>query len=68
MLLFCAAKNNEKDVLDVFDQRTDMPLKREHLVSSRQSIGTANRRTSGRSRKSSNLGLDSFIFVRRQPG
>ena len=33
MLLCLCSKNNEKDVLDVFDQRTDMLLKREHLVS-----------------------------------
>ena len=33
MLLCLCSKNNEKDALDVFDQRTDMPLKREHLVS-----------------------------------
>src|SRR5206468_7165132 len=32
MLLCLCSKNNEKDALEVFDQRTDMLLKREHLV------------------------------------
>ena len=35
MLLCLCSKNNERDVLDVFDQRSDMKLRREHLVSHR---------------------------------
>ncbi|MGH8745061.1 MAG: FkbM family methyltransferase, partial [Burkholderiales bacterium] len=62
MLLCLCSKNNEQDVLQVFDRRSDMVLRREHLVSWRINWN----------RKSDNLrsladelglGLDSFIFV-----
>jgi len=33
MLLCLCSKNREADVFAIFEQRTDMPLKREHLVS-----------------------------------
>src|SRR6185436_4452569 len=32
LLLCLCSKNSEQDVLDIFDQRTDMVLKREHLA------------------------------------
>ena len=66
LLLCLCSKNSERDVLDVFDQRTDMVLKREHLASWRINW----------SRKSDNLkslaaelglGLDSFIFLDDNP-
>ena len=62
MLLCLASKNNEPDVWEVFAERADMPLKREHIVSARINW----------ERKSENLkslagelqvGLDSFIFI-----
>jgi len=55
MLLCLCSKNNEADVLDVFDQRPDMVLKREHLVA-RRINWTASRTTSSRSRTSSTSG------------
>jgi FkbH-like protein/FkbM family methyltransferase len=62
MLLCLCSKNNEKDALDVFDQRTDMLLKREHLVSWRINWNSksANIRSLA---KELNLGLESFIFI-----
>jgi len=66
MLLCLCSKNNEKDVLEVFDQRTDMPLKREHLVSWR--INWDSKSANVRSlAKELNLGLDSFIFIDDNP-
>jgi FkbH-like protein len=66
MLLCLCSKNNEKDVLDVFDQRTDMPLKREHMVSWR--INWNRKSENIRSLANElNLGLDSFIFVDDNP-
>jgi len=66
MLLCLCSKNNEKDVLDVFDQRSDMPLKREHLVSWR--INWISKSENIRSLANElNLGLDSFIFVDDNP-
>lgn len=66
MLLCLCSKNNESDALDVFDQRTDMLLKREHLVSWR-----INWKSKSENIKSLadelNLGLDSFIFVDDNP-
>ena len=66
MLLCLCSKNNEKDVLDVFDQRTDMPLKREHLVSRRINW---NRKSDNIKSIATelNLALDSFIFVDDNP-
>ncbi|MGH8686773.1 MAG: FkbM family methyltransferase, partial [Burkholderiales bacterium] len=66
MLLCLCSRNNEQDVLEVFDRRSDMVLGREHLASWRINWN----------RKSDNirsladeldLGLDSFIFVDDNP-
>jgi FkbH-like protein/FkbM family methyltransferase len=66
MLLCLCSKNNEKDVLEVFDRRNDMPLKREHLVSWR--INWKSKSENVKSLASElNLGLDSFIFVDDNP-
>jgi len=66
MLLCLCSKNNEKDVLEVFDQRTDMPLKREHLVSWRINWGSKSQNIKSLA-KELNLGLDSFIFIDDNP-
>ena len=66
MLLCLCSKNNEKDALDVFDQRTDMPLKREHLVSWRINWNSKSENIKSLA-KELNLGLDSFIFVDDNP-
>ena len=62
MLLCLCSKNSEQDVLDVFDQRSDMLLKREHLASWR--INWSSKSENIKSLASElNLGLDSFIFI-----
>ena len=66
MLLCLCSKNNEKDVLNVFDQRSEMTLKREHLVSWR--INWNSKSENIRSLATElNLGLDSFIFLDDNP-
>ena len=66
MLLCLCSKNNEEDVVKVFEQRTDMPLKWEHVVSHR-----INWRPKSENIKSLaeelKLGLDSFIFIDDDP-
>jgi FkbH-like protein/FkbM family methyltransferase len=66
MLLCLCSKNNEKDVLDVFGQRTDMPLKREHLVSWRINWNRKSENIKSLANEL-NLGLDSFIFIDDSP-
>lgn len=66
MLLCLCSKNNEKDVLDVFDKRTDMLLKTEHLVSWRINWNSKSENIKSLA-KELNLGLDSFIFIDDNP-
>jgi len=66
MLLCLCSKNNEKDVLDVFDQRTDMLLKREHLASWRINWNSKSENIKSLANEL-NLGLDSFIFIDDNP-
>jgi len=66
MLLCLCSKNNEKDVLDVFDQRTDMLLKRGHFVSWRINWNSKSENIKSLA-KELNLGLDSFIFIDDNP-
>ena len=66
MLLCLCSKNNEKDALDVFDQRNDMLLKREHLVSWRINWNSKSENIKSLA-KELNLGLDSFIFIDDNP-
>ncbi len=66
MLLCLCSKNSEQDVLDVFDQRADMVLKREHLASWR--INWSSKSENIKSLASElNLALDSFIFIDDNP-
>lgn len=66
MLLCLCSKNSEQDVLDVFDQRADMLLKREHLASWR--INWSSKSENIKSLASElNLALDSFIFIDDNP-
>lgn len=66
MLVCLCSKNNEPDVWDVFDRRSEMPLKREHLVSWR--INWEPKSSNLRSLADElQLGLDSFIFVDDDP-
>ncbi len=66
MLLCLCSRNNEKDVLEVFDRRTDMLLKREHLVSWRINWSSKSENLKSLAREL-NLGLDSFIFIDDSP-
>ena len=66
MLLCLCSKNNEQDVLDVFDQRGDMPLKRDHLVSWRINWNSKSENIRSLA-KELNLGVDSFIFIDDNP-
>jgi FkbH-like protein/FkbM family methyltransferase len=66
MLLCLCSKNSEQDVLDVFDQRADMVLKREHLASWR--INWSSKSENIKSLGSElNLALDSFVFIDDNP-
>jgi FkbH-like protein/FkbM family methyltransferase len=66
MLLCLCSKNNEKDVLEVLDRRSDMLIKREHLAAWRMNWDSksANLRALA---QELNLGLDSFIFIDDNP-
>jgi amino acid adenylation domain-containing protein/FkbH-like protein len=66
MLLCLCTKNNGQDVWDVFQSRTDMPLKRDHLVTWRINwqSKSENLKTLATELK---LGLDSFIFIDDNP-
>ena len=62
MLLCLCSKNNEEDVINVFERRREMPLGREHFTAWR-----INWRSKSENLKSLadelRLGLDSFIFI-----
>jgi FkbH-like protein/FkbM family methyltransferase len=65
-LLCLCSKNNESDVLDVFEQRLDMPLRKEHFVSRRINWSSKADNLQALAREL-NLGLESFIFVDDNP-
>src|SRR5688500_6709009 len=66
MLLCLCSKNNEADVMEVFDQRSDMVLKREHIVARR--INWDSKSANIRSLASElNVSLDSVIFLDDNP-
>lgn len=62
MLLCLCSMNNEEDVAEVFRQRTEMPLKRDHFAAWR-----ANWRPKSENIKALaaelNIGLDSMVFI-----
>ena len=65
-LLCLCSKNDEPDVLEVFDQRPDMLLKRNHLVSWRVNWQPKSQNLRSLAQEL-NLGLDSFIFLDDNP-
>jgi FkbH-like protein len=65
-LLALCSKNHESDVLDVFAQRPDMVLKRDHLVSWRINWQPKSVNLKSLAHEL-NLGLDSFIFLDDNP-
>lgn len=66
MLLCLCSKNHERDVLDVLDQRPDMPLKREHLISWRINWNPKSENIKSLAQEL-DLALDSFIFIDDNP-
>jgi amino acid adenylation domain-containing protein/FkbH-like protein len=66
MLLCLCSKNNEDDVLQVFDRRPDMPLGRDHFVSWRINWSPKSENIKSLSRELQ-IGLDQFIFIDDNP-
>ncbi len=66
MLICLCSKNNEEDVLEVFDQRDDMILKKNHLVSWKTNWDYKSVNLKSLAAEL-NLGLDSFIFIDDNP-
>lgn len=65
-LLAVCSKNSEEDVREVFAQRLDMPLRKEHFVTWRVNWSPKSDNIKSIA-KELNLGLDSFIFVDDNP-
>lgn len=66
MLLCLCSKNNEADVMRVFEQRQDMALKLDHLVAWRINWQPKSENIKSLAAEL-NLGLDSFIFIDDNP-
>ena len=66
MLICLCSKNNEADVFEVFEQRPDMPLKKEHLVAWRVNWAPKSQNLRELAQEL-NLGLDSFVFLDDSP-
>lgn len=66
MLLCVCSKNNEQDVVEVFERRLDMPLKRDNFVSWRVNWEAKSENIKSLAQEL-NLGLDSFIFIDDNP-
>jgi FkbH-like protein len=66
MLICLCSKNNEADVLEVFEQREDMILQRQHLVNWRINWLPKSENLKSLAQEL-NLGLDSFIFIDDSP-
>ncbi|WP_051908358.1 FkbM family methyltransferase [Candidatus Odyssella acanthamoebae] len=62
MLICLVSKNNEKDILEVFETRKDMILKKDHLTSWEINWEPKSHNIRSLAKKLS-LGLDSFIFL-----
>ncbi len=66
MLLCLASKNNEADVLEVFEQRKDMLLRQEDIVAMRVNWLPKSKNLQALADEL-NLGLDSFAFIDDNP-
>lgn len=66
MLLAVCSKNNKDDVLSVFDQRADMPLRREHIAAWRVNWENKSKNIEAIATEL-NVGLDSIIVVDDNP-
>jgi FkbH-like protein len=65
-LVCLVSKNTERDVLEVFEKRSDMILKLEHIVAHRINWEPKPRNIASIAR-ALNLGLDSFVFIDDNP-
>ena len=65
-LICLVSKNTEQDVFDVFEQRSDMVLKREHIVAHRINWASKPGNIASLAR-ALNLGLDFFVFIDDNP-
>ncbi|MGB3509598.1 MAG: HAD-IIIC family phosphatase, partial [Microcoleaceae cyanobacterium] len=66
ILICLCSKNVEADVIEVFEKRPEMPLKLEHIVSSRINWQPKSENIKSLAAEL-NLGLDSFIFIDDNP-
>jgi FkbH-like protein/FkbM family methyltransferase len=66
MLICLCSKNNEADVVEVFEKRPDMPLRKEHIVSMRINWMSKSENIKALATEL-NLGLDSFILIDDNP-
>ncbi len=66
MLLTLASKNNERDVIDAFEENPGMPLQLRHFVASRLNWEPKAENIESMAAELS-LGVDSFIFVDDNP-
>lgn len=66
VLICLASKNAERDVLEVFERRSDMVLKLDHVVAHRINWQSKPENIVALSRLL-NLGLDSFVFIDDNP-
>ena len=66
MLLCLCSKNNEEDVWPVFEQRAEMPLRREHFAAWHLNWKPKSENLKALA-KDLKLGLDSFIFIDDNP-
>ena len=66
MLICLCSRNNESDVLDVFDRREDMILKRNHIAASKINWKSKAENLQSLS-KELGLGLESFAFIDDDP-
>jgi FkbH-like protein len=66
MLLCVCSKNNDEDAYQVFEQRLDMPLRREHFAAWRLNWSPKSENLKALANELQ-LGLDSFIFVDDNP-
>jgi FkbH-like protein len=65
-LVCIASKNVERDVMEVFEQRSDMALKSEQIVAHRINWRSKPENLSSLAQEL-NLGLDSFVFIDDSP-
>lgn len=66
MLICLCSKNNERDVLAVFEQRTELPLKLEHIIARKINWNSKSENLKALSEELG-IGLNAFIFLDDSP-